>query len=78
VEELQLTLTPQRVDQRNFGIMLTNWRVGQQLNALVVAIRPDSSVLLSVGGKQFVASTDIPVQQGSTLRLEVKQALKWF
>ena len=74
MEELQLTLTPQRVDQRNFGIMLTNWRVGQQLNALVVATRPDSSVLLSVGGKQFVATTDIPVQQGSTLRLEVKQA----
>ena len=73
VEELQLTLTPARVDQRNFGIMLANWRVGQQLSALVVATRPDSSVLLSVGGKNFVATTDLPVQPGSNMTLEVKQ-----
>jgi hypothetical protein len=73
VEELQLTLTPSRVDQRNFGIMLANWRVGQVLNALVVNTQPNGSILLSVGGKQFVATTDIPVQPGTQLKLEVKQ-----
>lgn len=73
MEELQLTLTPARVDQRNFGIMLANWRVGQVLNALVVDQRPNAGVLLSVGGKQFVATTDIPVQPGMRMALEVKQ-----
>lgn len=73
MEELQLTLTQARVDQRNFGVMLSNWRVGQMLNALVVNTRPDGAVLLSVGGKQFVATTDIPVQPGTRMALEVKQ-----
>lgn len=73
MEELQLTLTPARVDQRNFGIMLSNWRVGQALNAMVVDTQPNGGVLLSVGGKQFVATTDLPVQAGMRLALEVKQ-----
>lgn len=73
VEELQLSLTPARVDQRNFGIMLANWRVGQVLNALVVNTQPNGNVLLSVGGKQFLATTDIPVQPGTQMKLEVKQ-----
>ncbi len=73
MEELQLTLTPQRVDQRNFGIMLSNWRIGQVLNALVVDRRPEGGVLLSVAGKQFVATTDLPVQPGMRMALEVKQ-----
>lgn len=73
MEELQLSLTPQRVDQRNFGIMLSNWRVGQVLNALVVDTRPEGGVLLSVGGKSFVATTDLPVQPGMRMALEVKQ-----
>lgn len=73
MEELQLTLTPARVDQRNFGVMLSNWRVGQVLNALVVDTRPNSGVLLSVGGKQFVATTDLPVQPGTRMAMEVQK-----
>ena len=73
MEELQLTLTTQRIDQRNYGVMLSNWRVGQMLNALVVDTRPNGGVLLSVAGKQFVATTDLPVQAGTRMTLEVKQ-----
>ncbi len=73
MEELQLALTPARVDQRNFGLMLANWRVGQVLTALVVNTQPHGALLLSVGGKQFVATTDIPVQPGTQMNLEVKQ-----
>ena len=50
MEELQLTLTPARVDQRNFGLMLSNWRVGQVINALVVDRMPSGGMLLSAGG----------------------------
>ena len=53
--------------------MLSNWRVGQVLSALVVDTRPNNGVLLSVGGKQFVATTDLPVQPGTNLSLEVRQ-----
>jgi hypothetical protein len=74
LEELQLTLTPARVDQRNFGVQLSNWRVGQQLTALVVESRPNGALLLSVGGKTFTASSDLPVQAGTRMAMEVKQA----
>ena len=73
MEELQLTLTPSRVDQRNFGVMLSNWRVGQVLNALVVDRMPSGNVLLTVGGREFVTPLDLPVQAGSRLQLEVQQ-----
>lgn len=73
MEDLQLSLTPGRLDQRNFGVMLSNWRVGQVLNALVVNSYPDGRLLLSVGGKQLVTSSDIPIQPGTQLKLEVKQ-----
>jgi hypothetical protein len=73
MEELQLTLTPSRVDQRNFGVMLSNWRVGQVLNALVVDRMPSGSVLLNVGGREFVTPLDLPVQAGNRLQLEVQQ-----
>ena len=73
MEELQLTLTPSRVDQRNFGVMLNNWRVGQVLNALVVDRMPSGNVLLNVGGREFVTPLDLPVQAGSRLQLEVQQ-----
>ena len=72
MEELQLTLTPSRVDQRNFGVMLSNWRVGQVLNALVVDRMPSGNVLLNVGGREFVTPLDLPVQAGSRLQLEVQ------
>jgi hypothetical protein len=73
MEELQLTLTPSRVDQRNFGVMLSNWRVGQVLNALVVDRMPSGNVLLNVGGREFVTPLDLPVQAGNRLQLEVQQ-----
>ena len=61
MEELQLTLTPARVDQRNFGVMLSNWRVGQVINALVVDRMPSGNVLLNAGGREFVTPLDLPV-----------------
>ena len=73
MEELQITLTPARVDQRNFGVQLSNWRVGQQLTALVVDTRPNGGLLLSVAGKTFAVTSDLPVQPGTRLALEVKQ-----
>jgi flagellar hook-length control protein FliK len=73
MEELQLTLTPARVDQRNFGVMLSNWRVGQVINALVVDRMPSGNVLLNAGGREFVTPLDLPVQAGSRLQLEVQQ-----
>jgi hypothetical protein len=73
MEELQLTLTPSRVDQRNFGVMLSNWRVGQVLNALVVDRMPSGDVLLNVGGREFATPLDLPLQAGSRLQLEVQQ-----
>lgn len=73
MEELQLTLTPSRVDQRNYGIMLTNWRVGQTLSALVSSRMPSGQILLSIGGRSFVTSQDIPVQPGTNVRFEVQQ-----
>ena len=73
MEELQLTLTPSRVDQRNFGVMLSNWRVGQVLNALVVDRMPSGDLLLNLGGKEFVTPLDLAVQAGSRLQLEVQQ-----
>jgi hypothetical protein len=73
LEELQLTLTPSRVDQRNQGIMLANWRVGQTINALVSDRMPSGGVLLSVGSQTFVTSRDIPAQPGSRIQFEVQQ-----
>ena len=73
MEELQLTLTPSRVDQRNFGIMLANWRVGQTISALVSDRAPDGKLILSLGGQSFVTPRDIPVQPGQKVMLEVKQ-----
>lgn len=73
MEELQLTLTPSRVDQRNQGIMLANWRVGQMINALVTERMPNGGLLLSVGSQSFITSSDIPAQPGSRIQLEVHQ-----
>ena len=73
MEELQLTLTPSRVDQRNNGIMLSNWRVGQTLSALVVDRMPNGSSLLSIAGQSFISPSDIPVQPGNRVYLEVQK-----
>jgi hypothetical protein len=73
VEELQLALTSARIDQRNFGLWINNWQVGQTLNALVTSQRPSGELVLRVGGQQITATSDIPIQQGTQLLLEVKQ-----
>ena len=73
VEDLQLALTAARVEQKNFGLWLKNWQLGQMLNALVTAQRPGGDLVLQVAGQQLTARADIPVQQGTQLLLEVKQ-----
>jgi hypothetical protein len=73
LEELQLTLTPSRVDQRNHGIMLSNWRVGQTLNALVSDRMPSGGLLLKIGSQSFITSLDVPIQPGSRIKLEIQQ-----
>ena len=73
MEELQLTLTPSRVDQRNHGIMLSNWRVGQTLNALVSDRMPSGGLLIKIGSQSFITSLDVPIQPGSRIKLEIQQ-----
>jgi hypothetical protein len=73
MEDLQLALTNARVDQRNFGLWIKSWQIGQTLNALVTRQLPSGDLLLRVGGQQITATSDIPIQQGAQLRLEVKQ-----
>jgi hypothetical protein len=73
VEELQLALTTARVDQRNFGLWINNWQVGQTLNALVSQQLPGGDLVLRVGAQQITATSDIPIQPGTQLLLEVKQ-----
>lgn len=73
MEELQLALTNARVDQRNFGLWINNWQVGQALNALVTNQLPTGELVLRVGGQQITATADIPIQQGAQLQLEVKE-----
>ena len=73
MEELQISLTPARVDQRNFGLWLRTPQVGQVLNAVVADKLPSGEMVLKVGAERVTASTDIPLQPGSRLLLEVKQ-----
>ena len=73
MEELQLALTTARVDQRNFGLWINNWQIGQTLNALVTGQLPSGELVLRVAGQQITATADIPIQQGANLMLEVKQ-----
>jgi hypothetical protein len=71
MEDLQLALTPARVDQKNFGLWLKNWQVGQVLQALVTDKRPSGELVLRVGAQQITATSDIPIQKGARLMLEV-------
>lgn len=73
MEDLQLALTSARVDQRNFGLWINNWQVGQTLNALVTGQLASGELVLRVAGQQITATADIPIQQGANLMLEVKQ-----
>lgn len=71
MEELQLALTAARVEQKNFGLWLKSWQVGQVLQALVTDKAPSGQMVLRVGGHQITATADIPVQKGAVLMLEV-------
>ena len=71
MEELQLALTATRVEQKNFGLWLKSWQVGQVLQALVTDKSPSGNLVLRVGGHQITATADIPVQKGAVLTLEV-------
>ncbi|WP_461520263.1 flagellar hook-length control protein FliK [Porticoccus sp.] len=73
MDELQLTLTSTRVDQKNFGLWLKSWRVGQVLQALVTDKAPSGALVLRIAGHQITATADIPVQKGAQLMLEVSK-----
>ena len=73
MEELQISLTPARIEQRNFGLWLRTPQVGQVLNAVVADKLPSGEMVLKVGAERVTASTDIPLQPGARLLLEVKQ-----
>jgi len=73
MEELQLALTTSRVDQKNMGLWLKSWQVGQVLQALVVDKAPSGQLVLRVAGHQITAIADIPVQKGAVLSLEVSR-----
>ncbi|MCB1679670.1 MAG: flagellar hook-length control protein FliK [Halioglobus sp.] len=71
MEDLQLALTAARVDQKNTGLWLRNWQVGQVLQALVTDRAPSGQIVLRIGAQQITATADIPVQKGAVLNLEV-------
>lgn len=71
MQDLQLALSPGRVEQRNFGLWLNSWQVGKVLQALVVDQAPSGQLLLRIGAHKVSATTDLPVQKGATLKLEV-------
>lgn len=73
MEELQISLTPARVEQKNFGLWLRSPQVGQVLNAVVADRLPSGEMILRVGAERVTASADIPLQPGARLLLEVKQ-----
>ena len=73
MEELQLALTSARIEQKNFGLWLKSWQVGQMLQALVTDKFPSGQLVLRVGGHQITATADIPVQKGAVLNLEVSR-----
>lgn len=73
MEELQLALTSARIEQKNFGLWLKSWQVGQVLQALVTDKFPSGQLVLRVAGQQITATADIPVQKGAVLTLEVNR-----
>ena len=73
IVEFRCTLTQALVDQRNFGLMLSNWLVGHVINALVVVRMPSGGMLLSAGWREFLTPMDLPVQPGNRLQLEVQK-----
>ena len=75
MEDLQVALNSARVDQKNHGLWIRAWHVGQTLQALVVDKSPTKGMLLRVDGHQFAVASDIPAQKGARLMLEVTHML---
>lgn len=73
MDELQLALTAARIDQKNFGLWLKSWQVGQVLQALVTDKTPSGDLILRIAGHQVTATADIPVQKGAQLSLEINR-----
>lgn len=71
MEDLQIALNSSRVDQRNQGLWIRAWQVGQTLQALVVDKLPSNATLLRINGNHLVVPADIPAQKGARLMLEV-------
>lgn len=72
MEDLQLALTTTRVEQKNYGLWIKSWQVGQVLQALVADKLPSGELVLRIGAAQVTATSDIPVQKGAVMTLEVK------
>ncbi|HVN83054.1 MAG TPA: flagellar hook-length control protein FliK [Terriglobia bacterium] len=47
--------------------------LGQEFTARVLRIETEGQLLLNVGGKQFYAKTQLPLQEGQEIRLQVMQ-----
>lgn len=71
MEDLQIALNSARVDQRNQGLWVRSWHIGQTLQALIVDKTPSKGTLLRVDGQQLVVPADIPAQKGAKLMLQV-------
>jgi len=50
---------------------IENWTVGRLLTALVSRANPDGSYTLQLGGQRVQVKSDLPLQAGASLRLEV-------
>ena len=47
--------------------------IGQEFTARVLKIETEGQLLLSLGGKRFYAKTELPLQEGQEIRLQVAQ-----
>jgi Flagellar hook-length control protein FliK len=47
--------------------------IGQEFTARIVRIETEGQLLLSLGGKRFYARTELPLQEGQEIRLQVAQ-----
>lgn len=53
--------------------LLESWKIGQQLQALVISTRDSGQTTLTIGGVPFSAQSPLPLQPGQQLQLEVTQ-----
>ncbi|MDX1735818.1 MAG: flagellar hook-length control protein FliK [Halioglobus sp.] len=71
MDELRLGLNPAARSSSDLGAFLRSWQLGQVLRALVVDNSSSGSVLLRIGSHQVSAATDIFLERGARLSLEV-------